>query len=325
MGLREALDAILDAPAPVVRGFRAPDSGGFVPPYTCSFHWLRTAGGRILGLDMVRSDDTGELILRAFRERPEGGLDGLLHAAPRQGWGAFLVDPQADLDVDADGAPTLLRQPGRVAGRVCEGAGALREVRFDLDIEGDGYGLGALSLEIDHLSVYDYRHARYTGHVILDGERYEIDGPGAASVHYGAHLCRYAYLASVPRTDQPEADGLLGASIGRDDLRVGEDLLGERCLTYAWGYGHLPLFSVQVSTPEPGSLPIGRRGQVQLSEIQACDQRFLGVHTWTGTAMATYQPGAGAPLPLGRVVFDHRGDAYVSSLQRAGGMATSSA
>ena len=70
------------APLPFAERFVAPDAGAGKEPYTCSFHWFRAADGRIVGIDAIRSDDTGNLMLRVFLAQDDGALRALIHRAP---------------------------------------------------------------------------------------------------------------------------------------------------------------------------------------------------------------------------------------------------
>src|SRR5262245_15506426 len=117
MELLDKVKALIAGPAPVVAHFEAPDKGDFVTPYACTFHWFRGPDGRTLMIDAIRSDDRGELALRAGRERPEGGFDWLCHTAPRDQWAGFVTDDNfTNIDATPTDRPILARHRGYVAG-----------------------------------------------------------------------------------------------------------------------------------------------------------------------------------------------------------------
>ncbi len=62
------------------------DPEGLPGDYACSFHWFRLPDSRIMGLDVIRSDDTGKLGLRAFVQRPDGSLQSHIHESTAMQW-----------------------------------------------------------------------------------------------------------------------------------------------------------------------------------------------------------------------------------------------
>lgn len=77
--------------------FVAPDSGPHKVPYTCSFHWFHTSDGRLIGLDLVRSDDMGRRALRVFAISSEGDLGSLILEGPSSEWAPFATDARPTL------------------------------------------------------------------------------------------------------------------------------------------------------------------------------------------------------------------------------------
>lgn len=69
--------------------FHAPDSGKIKTDYCCSFHWFRLPDERIIGLDIVRSEYTGQLSLRAFLIEENGDIRSLVYEAPITDWEPF--------------------------------------------------------------------------------------------------------------------------------------------------------------------------------------------------------------------------------------------
>ena len=94
--------------------FSAPDAGEGKTPYACTFHWFRLDDGRICGLDVIRSDDTGQLGLRVFLVGDDGKIRHLVRAAPAAAWAPFATGEKPDaLGGDAE---VLGRGPGWIAG-----------------------------------------------------------------------------------------------------------------------------------------------------------------------------------------------------------------
>ncbi|MCO5168228.1 MAG: hypothetical protein M9894_17950 [Planctomycetes bacterium] len=324
------------APAAAAHEFRAPDAGPLKTPYACSFHWFvarpAAAGeARVVGLDVVRSDDLGRLGLRVFVFDGRR-LRALVHEAPAAAWAPFATAAPPDLDGARD---ALGRGPGWIAAAV-RGAGPdLRRVRLHLRVTprsaprpvGDlGTGIAV------RLSAVDWLRARTTGWVEVDGERLEVDADGPLSLHVGTSLPDYGYLATLPGAPGP---GLLLASVGRDDLRVGGDLLGERAVTYAhWTGlpGHLGgkrTLSVEAIRGGRVAFP-GTGREVAVERVVAqVPHTLLGRPTTTFVAEVTLRaPRSMAPWDLRRprehrvlVIGDARGQAFVDALAPARGLA----
>ena len=298
--------------------FTAPDSGENKTAYACTFHWFLAPDGGLLGLDLIRSDDTGRLALRVYRGRPDGSFQGWIHEAPAEEWEAFRTD---EVPRNDGGRNMLARGEGWIAGAVHGGAGGL-EAAFELEIlpESPGLGTGRLGLRLVELAATDYPRVRVKGSMTLGGDRMEIDSEGIASVHYGDRLPQAAYLATIPSAAKTR---LLAASARGENLRVGGRFLGDAALIYSYGSGEMPPLLFHAGRfGDP--VPLGGGFRVRLTDIQAFRHVLLGVPTVTGTAFAVLEkpdPGL-APgdwlrkkhVPLGPVLFDYRGEYYVESL-----------
>lgn len=236
-------------------------AGVFAPPdataaYTCTFHWFRTADGRIVGMDVVRSGDTGRLGLRLFLAGSDGSLRALIHEAPAAEWEPFASEapPAATGERNALG-----RGRGWVAARVRGAGPSIREASFQLEVTplGPGCTAGDFGLDFVDLSATDFPRVRTRGRLVVDGEALEIDAEGPCSIHYGRALPDYGYLATVPGSEP--GPGLLLASTRGDNLRKGQALAGERAFTYAHfldlpgDLPHLKFVSLRRLTPGAAS------------------------------------------------------------------------
>lgn len=318
MDLLDKVKARLAAPGPVVCELEAPDQGAFVTPYACSYHWFRGPDGRMLGADLVRSDDRGEVALRFMRERPDGGLDALLLGAPRAEWAGFLTEADASIDAGPRGKPLLVRRRGFVAARCAGGTGNLREVRFELEAEAlrPGFGSGALGLEVSQLAAIDFSRIHYRGYVEIDGVRSAIDAHGTASVHYGHRLPAYAYLLTVRRGADDPSRQILAAAVRDDAAIVCGELVAGRALAYAYGDGGLPAVSMHLGD-FGRDFPLGNGGRIEISDVRPVVHDLLGQPTWTATATARHHPRSGEPADLGRVILDYRGAEFLKALSGA--------
>jgi hypothetical protein len=292
--------------------FHAPDAGEGKTPYTCSFHWFRLPDGRICGLDVIRSEDSGQLGLRAFVVEESGEFRHLVRVAPAAEWKPFHTEERPDaLHTDAN---VLGRGAGWVAGHARgDGApGSIGDFRFELAItpETPGLGTGQHGLAFLNLTIADFRRVRTCGTVIIDGERFAVDALGPCSLHYGSSLPPYAYLATVPRSEDAAPSLLLAAAAG-DDLRVGGKLLAELCVTYAYGEHGVPAVSLHIGSYEQ-TIQLGGGRHIELRDAKLFPHQLLARSTVTGTALARLVDSDGSQLELGRVVFDYRGDPIVA-------------
>ena len=111
--------------------FRGWDTGPHKTPYCCSFHWLRLADGRIVGLDLIRSDDTAQLGLRASLVEADGAIQGLAYTAPTAQWAPFASERRPPLDGPK---PALGRGLNWIAGSLHTRGQPLTRVVFDLHV-----------------------------------------------------------------------------------------------------------------------------------------------------------------------------------------------
>jgi hypothetical protein len=261
--------------------FRGWDSGPHKTPYCCSFHWLRLADGRLVGLDLIRSDDTAQLGLRASLVEADDAIQGLAYTAPTAQWAPFT------------------------------------RVVFELHVvpRSKAYNRAALwQLAFVYLTATVFPTVHTTGWLEIDGLSYDIDSEGPVSVHYGAHLPSYAYGVTVPDRAHPEAPRMLVASVAGDNLRVFGPPLKGLTFTYAYGGGGVPARLYHLGPFTPRRIPVGLLGEIALAEIRPFAHQLLGVETITATALATlHLPRRGA-LALGRVMLDYRGSVYTRTL-----------
>lgn len=289
----------------------APDAGEGKQPYTCSYHTLRLADGRILVLDIVRSDNTHQRALRVFLSDHHGNLRALSVAGPSDTWSPFVTTP-AQLDRSRD---VIARGPRWVAGDVHRGDApdlGIHHVAFELELRVDASALRSdtLGLAFLRMTVEDHPRVHHRGWLELDGERISIDGPGAVSVHIGEQLCQYAYVVTPP-TDQP-TPGILLASVGGDDFRHLGALLGSNTATYSYGWHGVPALSLNIGAfTHP--LRLGPGGPtIHFTPIGApVLHTLLAVPTITTLARARVHEHnlltADTSLDLGEVILEARG------------------
>lgn len=303
--------------SPAVSGFHPPDLPSNYTPYACSYHWFRGPDGRVISLDLIRSDETGNLGLRVVRERADGGLDGLSQIAPKTDWQPFRTDGLY-VETEAHGRPLISRSPHTIAGHCTAPSGAVRSVRFalDLTVNAPGFGTGQLGLGIAHLVATDYLDVHYRGFVEINGERLPIDSSGSLSLHSGDKLPQYAYLVAVPKLGGAPGAALLVAAVHGDALRIGGELLGGSSLTYGYGQHGVPPVSLHVG-PFTHSPSLGLNGRIEIRDVHAFHHDLLGEPTCTASASARYVPLLGPAVELGRIFLDYRGQPFVDCLQSA--------
>lgn len=317
MRLRAAQQAL----TPIASGFFPPDLPSNYTPYACSYHWFRGPDGRVISLDVIRSDDTGNIGLRVMRERADGGLDGLVKICSKSDWLPMRTDGQLSESESPEQATThaqLSRSQHAIAGFCSAESGPWRRVRFALDlrVNSPGFGTGQLGLGIGHLVATDYLDVHYRGYIEFDGERLPIDSAGSISLHSGDRLPGYAYLVTVPQLGETAGARLLCAAVHGDALRIGGELLGGHSMTYAYGQHGLPPISFHVGS-FGRDLPLGVNGHVEIRDVRGFPHGFLGEPAVTATAEARYVPLLGEPIPLGRVFLDYRGQHFLDYLQPA--------
>lgn len=285
--------------------FRAPDEG---TAYACTFHWFRTPDGRIVGLDLIRSDDTGKRALRAYIQDKDGIFRGMIHETTTEEWTA-----------EKNG---FTRGENWIIGSVKNDAGM--RVAFDLNIlpQKKGLGTGALGLRFANLVATDFTDVRIKGFLRIGEERFEIDSAGITSIHYGDKLPQAAYIATVP--DGSQEPGILLAAASGDNLRVAGKLIGNRSIIYAYGSNGIAPLAFGIGRFDR-EIPLGAGVSLILTPMEYFEHTLLGEPTVTGTARATLlkpDPAVWPPsdwgrkkeIPLGTVIFDFRGAPYVKTL-----------
>ncbi|MCH9684068.1 MAG: hypothetical protein K0V04_21725 [Deltaproteobacteria bacterium] len=291
------------------------DVGDARTPYRCSFHWFRLPDDRICGLDVIRSDDTGQLSLRAFVVEPDGEIRGLAYAAPCDQWQPFTTTTRPQLDGDT---PGLGRGADWVAGQLTTRGQGIDQIRFDLNVSPRSrpHSTDALwELDFVHLAATDIMRVQTTGWVEIDGRRFEIDSDGTVSLHFGQHLPLYGYMVTVARAAQPEAPRLLLSAVSGGDIRVFGKALKEVTFTYAYGDHGVPSRMYAVGHVQNNRVPLTvPMGHVQLSNIKPFPHLLLGVPTITASADAIVHHPPCDPVDLGRIVLDYRGAMFTNTL-----------
>lgn len=291
----------------------APDTGPQQQPYTCSYHTLRLADGRILVLDIVRSDNTEQRAIRVFLSDERGGLRALNVAGPAATWSPFVATRDA-LDRARN---VIARGPQWVAGDVRRGDApdlGIQHVAFDLELRVDASTLRSdtLGLAFLRMTVEDHPRVHHRGWLEVDGERIPIDAPGAVSVHIGEQLCNYAYIVTPPTADP--GPGLLLAAVAGDNFRHLGALLGHNTATYTHGWHGLPPLSLAIGKfTHPLTLAPGGP-TLHLDPGPPVLHTLLGVPTLTTRARAQVHH---APLlapaqffDLGELILEARGDPF---------------
>jgi hypothetical protein len=283
-------------------------------PYACSFHWFRLPDGRVAGLDVIRTSDTGQLSLRAYVVERDGDIRALNFIAPLADWLPFASEERPPLDADK---PCLGRGPDWIAGSVRASGQGIESVRFNLDITPESRAISTVAfwkLHCAYMTATDYLRVRTTGWLEIDGARFEIDSHGPVSLHFGEHLPAYAYCATVPDPARPGAPNLLLASVCGDDLRLIGELLKNGGFTYAYGDHGVPSSMFCVGSFEENAIPIGLGGSIELTDICPFHHEMVQMEAITASAQAVLKRPLHEPLPLGQVILDYRGRLYTSKL-----------
>lgn len=290
-----------------------PDTGPDQQPYTCSYHTLRLQDGRLLVLDIVRSDNTRQRALRVFLSDADGRLRALNAAGPADRWSPFVATRDA-LDRSRN---VIARGPQWIAGEVRRGDGpelGIQHVAFDLELRVEASTLRSdtLGLAFLRMTVEDHPRVHHRGWVEIDGEHITIDGPGAVSVHIGEQLCNYAYIGTPPTV--PPTPGLLLAAVGGDNFRHLGAMLGRNAAAYTYGWSGPPPLSLHIGAfAHPVTLgPDGH--QLHLVPGPPVLHTLLGVPTITALARAEYHHHGLLSAPeivdLGEVILEGRGDPF---------------
>ena len=320
-------------------------------PYTCTFHWFRLPDQSVVGLDVIRSDESTDarqyrqMGLRVFLLAPGKPMRWLVEVHDRSGWDAYFDGERPPSAIvgrqTEDGRPVIGRGKGWVAATVSSGSqgeNRIARVSFQLDIDPqspmqtNGNVLGQLTGPLSgwslHLSAADFTRVVTRGSISIDGATpIQVESAGPASIHYGQFLPEYAYIATVPvLTDSGSApvEFLLG-SVHKDNfaIPVPKDLP----FTYAFTRGqNVPerLFALG-KTPEKGSgrIALGKGWSILLNEMQPpVEHRLLDVPTWTAAASGRLyhdgddsNPEGDETLDVGTVILDFRGDYYIDILR----------
>lgn len=326
-------------------GFDARDA---LYPYTCTFHWFRLPDQSIVGLDVIRSDESTDsrqvrqMGLRVFLLSPGKPMRWLVEVHDRSEWDAYFDGDRPPPEVVAEPVrPVLGRGKGWVAAAVsshAHGENRITQVSFRLDIspqskmKTNGNVLGpltaCLSSWVLHLSATDFTRVVTRGSITIDrGAPVQVQSAGPASIHYGQFLPEYAYIATVPDVtarDTNSVDFLL-ASVHADDftIPVPKDLP----FTYVYARGRkMPerMFTFAKALKKGGRrIPLGNGWTLALTEIQPpLEHKLLDVPTWTMAAKATlergrsfFNPDRDEALDIGTVILDFRGDYYIDILR----------
>lgn len=291
--------------------FRGYDTGLLETPYCCSFHWLRLPDGRILGLDVVRSGDTGKQALRVFVVEASGDVSGFVIEGRDEAFAPFATEEPPPLD----GGWALGRGEGWIAGHATAEDQAFRTVTFSLQVNPRCLAHSTkelFDLDLVYLAAIDYTLVHTTGYVELDGTRYELDALGPVSVHVGEHLPPYGYAATVPALLPTMEPSLLLVSVSGEDVRfLGYDLR-DTVFTYGLADGGIPSRLYSLRDYAYLQLPAGLLGHVELEDLRPHPHRLLGQDTVTASAVATLRLPLHSPVALGRIVLDVRGTTFLT-------------
>jgi len=294
--------------------FLAPDSGPHKLPYTCSFHWFHLPDGRLVGVDVVRSDDMGRRALRVFLQNPGGDISSLLLEGPSAEWAPFATDAPPQMPQKQ---PVLGRGENWLAASATVSNQSINSVSFLLNfkVQVPGKGTGEVGLVLAHMTAMDYLKMEISGWINLDGSRSELDSVvGYASVHFGDFLPDYAGVASVP-PHNPAGAGILVNVTDSDDIKRGAEFVEGKSIIYGYGSDPLPAFFVAIGSPEKGVIPLGRNARLELANIKAVPHFLLDRPTTTAVAYAAYVGGDGSRIAVGQVILDFRGGGYPGLLE----------
>jgi hypothetical protein len=309
--------------------FHAPDSGLRKTPYCCSFHWFRLHDGSIVGLDLVRSDDTGRLCLRTFFIEHNGSIRGLVYEASASDWAPFETEQRPDLSGQK---PALGRGNNWIAGCVNTYGQEINSVSFDLNVipESKLRGFGPWILSLVYMNAADFTSVHTTGWIELDGTKYDVDNYGVVSLHYGSKLLPdYGYCTTVFNPLNRYAPQILVSSFTGSAFRFGGELFGKNAFIYAYGHHGAPARRYHMGKFMYEKIPFGYRGYVFLSDIKPFTRNFLGVMTTTASARGklylykhilpicfhtSTEIEAYQIIDLGQVILDYRGTSYTHTL-----------
>jgi hypothetical protein len=288
--------------------FLAPDSGAHKLPYTCSFHWFHTSDGRLIGVDVVRSDDMGRRALRVFAISPGGDIASLILEGRSSDWEPFATDNRPTLPQEK---PVLGRGENWLAASASVSGQSINTAAFVLEFKVlvPGKGTGESGLVLAHMTAMDYLRMEVSGWISLNGSRIDLDRViGYASAHFGDFLPNYAGIASVP-PQNPSGPGILVNVTDSDDIKHGAALVGNKSIVYGYGSSPIPELFLTVGKLKKGSIPLGG-ARLELSNLKGFAHFLLDRPTTTAVATATYVSDSGSTVPIGQVILDFRGAEY---------------
>jgi hypothetical protein len=288
--------------------FLAPDSGPHKLPYTCSFHWFHLPDGKLIGVDVVRSDDMGRRALRVFAMPPGGDIASLLLEGPSSEWAPFATDAPPAMPQDK---PVLGRGENWLAASATVSNQSINAVSCLLNFKVliPGKGTGECGLLLAHMNAMDYLRMEISGWISLNGTRIDLDRViGYASMHFGDFLPNYAGVASVP-PHNPSGAGILVNVTDSDDIKHGAALLNGKSAVYGYGSAPIPGFFLTVAKLEKGSVPLGG-ARLELSDLKSLPHFLLERPTTTAVGNATHITDDGSTTKIGQVILDFRGVEY---------------
>jgi len=290
--------------------FLAPDSGPHKLPYTCSFHWFHVPDGRLIGVDVVRSDDMGRRALRVFAIRPGAAIASLVLESPSSEWAPFATAGPPAMPQDR---PVLGRGENWLAASASVSGQSINSVSFLLEFKVlvPGKGTGECGLLLAHMNAMDYLRMEVSGWISLNGDRIDLDRViGYASMHFGDFLPNYAGIASVPPQSLSRA-GILVNVTDSDDIKHGAALIGGKSVVYGYGSGPIPALFLTVGKLEKGIIPLGG-ARLELSDLKSFAHFLLDRPTTTAVASAAHVTDNGSTVRIGQVILDFRGVEYAT-------------
>lgn len=288
--------------------FLAPDAGPHKLPYSCSFHWFHLPDGRLIGVDVVRSDDMGRRALRVFAISAANDIASLILEAPSPDWAPFATENPPTMPPDK---AVLGRGENWVSAFAVAPGQSINATSFLLNLKVlvPGKGTGECGLLLAHMNAMDYLRMEFSGWINLNGNRFDLDRVfGYSSIHFGDFLPNYAWIAGNPSSD-PSNPGILVNVIDSDDIKHGAALLADKSAVYGYGSGPISGLFLTVARLKKGSVPLGG-ARIELSVSKSLPHFLLDRPTTTAVANATHVSDSGAVIPIGRVVLDFRGEEY---------------
>lgn len=290
--------------------FLAPDSGPHKLPYTCSFHWFYLPDGRLIGVDVVRSDDMGRRALRVFAVSTAGEISSLLLEGPSSEWAPFATDQPPVMPLDK---PVLGRGENWLAASASAPGQSIASASFLLNFKVlvPGKGTGECGLLLAHMNAMDYLRMEISGWITLNQQKIDLDRIiGYASMHFGDFLPDYAGVASVP-PQRPSSPGILVNVTDSDDIKHGAALIGGKSVVYGYGSSPIPGLFLTVGQLDKRSIPLGG-ARLELSNVKGLPHFLLDRPTTTAIATASHVSDDGSTVSIGQVILDFRGKDYAA-------------